>query len=118
VSGNSSASATIASTACEPKIVWKFALVRKVEGSSAPLDVKEYTDVHHPATVPHTLVLGPGLKIEKVYVGYWFWGRPTIHQLWEDLQELTRRVKADYDPTVSAVREAYERSQQTPVGVA
>lgn len=29
------------------------------------LDIKEYTDPHHPATVPHTLVLGPGLEIEK-----------------------------------------------------
>jgi peroxiredoxin len=76
------------------------------------LDIKEYTDVHHPATVPHTLVLGPRLQIEKVYVGYWFWGRPSNHQLWADLQELTKRVKADYDPTVPAVRAEYERAQE------
>ena len=38
----------------------------------------EYTDPHHDhAGVPHTLILSPGLKIEKVYVGYWFWGRPS-----------------------------------------
>jgi hypothetical protein len=51
-------------------------------------------------------VLGPDLLIDKVYVGYWFWGRPSPYQLWADLGSLTQRVKADYDPTaleVSAV---------------
>src|SRR3954471_19131051 len=81
------------------------------------LDIREYTDPHHSATVPHTLVLGPGLKIEKVYVGYWFWGRPSNHQLWADLQALTTRVKEDYDPTIPEVRAAFERAQEkVPVG--
>jgi len=35
------------------------------------LQIEEYTDPHHRATVPHTLVLAPGLVIDKVYVGYW-----------------------------------------------
>jgi peroxiredoxin len=71
-------------------------------------DIREYTDVHHDnAVVPHTLVLGPGLTIDKVYCGYWFWGRPSSYQLWADLQDLTRRVKADYDPTSEAAREAW-----------
>jgi peroxiredoxin len=68
-------------------------------------DINEYTDPHHAhAGVPHTLLLSPGLVIEKVYVGYWFWGRPSPEQLWEDLQELTMRLKDDYDPTLVAVR--------------
>src|SRR4051794_41182769 len=29
------------------------------------LEIEEYTDVHHAATVPHTLVLAPGLVVEK-----------------------------------------------------
>jgi peroxiredoxin len=71
------------------------------------LDIREYTDVHHAgATVPHTLVLAPGLVIDKVYVGYWFWGRPSPNQLWEDLQDLHRRIKPDYDPTTPAARQA------------
>jgi len=69
------------------------------------LDIREYTDPHHDATVPHTLVLAPGLVIDKVYVGYWYWGRPSPYQLWEDLQSLFRRTKADFDPTVPEVRE-------------
>ena len=58
-------------------------------------------------TVPHTLVLAPGLVIDRVYVGYWYWGRPSPYQLWEDLQSLFRRTKADFDPTVQEVREAW-----------
>jgi peroxiredoxin len=75
------------------------------------LGIEEYTDTHHAATVPHTLVLAPGLVIEKVYVGYWYWGRPSAYQLWMDLQELFRRTKADFDPTVPEVRAAWEASQ-------
>jgi peroxiredoxin len=72
-------------------------------------DINEYTDTHHDyATVPHTLVLSPGLVVEKVYVGYWFWGRPPIHQLWQDLGDVLQRTKADFDPTVPAAREAWE----------
>jgi peroxiredoxin len=75
------------------------------------LGIREYTDPHHTATVPHTLVLAPGLVIDKVYVGYWFWGRPSIHQLWEDLQDLFRRTKADFDPLVPEVKAEWATSQ-------
>jgi peroxiredoxin len=74
------------------------------------LDIREYTDTHHPATVPHTLVLGPGLVVDKVYVGYWFWGRPSPYQLWEDLADLQRRTKPDFDPTTPKARRAWERA--------
>jgi peroxiredoxin len=72
-------------------------------------DINEYTDSHHAnAGVPHTLILSPGLKIEKVYVGYWFWGRPSPEQLWQDLGEIHRRIKPDFDPTLPQVRAAWE----------
>lgn len=74
------------------------------------LDIKEYTDVHHAATVPHTVVLAPGLVIDKVYCGYWFWGRPSSYQLWIDLQDLFRRIKADFDPTTPEARAAWAAS--------
>jgi hypothetical protein len=79
------------------------------------LDIREYTDPHHRATVPHTLVVDPELATDKVYVGYWFWGRPAPYQLWMDLQDLTRRTKADYDPTLPEVKTAWEH-QQTATG--
>jgi peroxiredoxin len=76
-------------------------------------DINEYTDTHHDyAGVPHTLILSPGLRIEKVYVGYWFWGRPSPEQLWLDLQELTRQQKDDYDPTLPDVRARWEEQQK------
>jgi peroxiredoxin len=78
------------------------------------LDIREYTDPHHAATVPHTLVLAPGLVIDKVYVGYWFWGRPSPYQLWQDLADLHRRIKPDYDPTVPAVRRAWQQANGRP----
>ena len=89
---------------------WTYLADEELEVQSA-LDIREYTDTHHDATVPHTLVLAPGLVIDKVYVGYWFWGRPTPYQLWEDLQDLHRRIKADFDPTTEEARASWEATQ-------
>jgi peroxiredoxin len=71
------------------------------------LDIREYTDPHHAATVPHTLILSPGLAIEKIYVGYWFWGRPSPYQLWADLGALLAQIKPDFDPLTDDARAAY-----------
>lgn len=75
------------------------------------LEIDEYTDPHHAATVPHTLVLAPGLVVDRVYVGYWFWGRPSPYQLWEDLQDLFLRTKADFDPTTEVARAEWAAAQ-------
>jgi peroxiredoxin len=75
-------------------------------------EIDEYTDDHHDfAVVPHTLILSPGLKIEKVYVGYWFWGRPSIYRLWDDLAEIYSRIKPDFDPTTAKARAAFTGNQ-------
>lgn len=86
---------------------WTYLCDAKLEVQRT-LDIQEYTDTHHNATVPHTLVVAPGLVIDKVYVGYWFWGRPSPYQLWADLQDLLHRIKGDFDPTVPEVRAAWE----------
>jgi peroxiredoxin len=75
------------------------------------LDIEEYTDPVHSATVPHTIVLAPGLVIDRVHVGYWFWGRPSPFRLWEDLRDLLMRIEADFDPTIPEIRAAWERSE-------
>jgi len=85
---------------------WPFLADTDLEVQRA-FEIEEYTDPHHHATVPHTLVVAPGLIVDKVYVGYWFWGRPTPFQLWEDLQDLHRRIKADFDPTTERARAAW-----------
>ena len=88
---------------------WTYLADHELEVQTA-LDIKEYTDPIHDATVPHTLVLSPGLKIETVYVGYWFWGRPSPYQLWQDLQELSMRTKSDFDPTTATAKAAWEKA--------
>jgi peroxiredoxin len=76
------------------------------------LDLHEYTDPHHDnAMVPHTLILSPGLRIEKAYVGYWFWGRPSVYQLRLDLQDVIARTKVDYDPTTPHARAEWEAAR-------
>ena len=85
---------------------WTFLADRDLALQST-LDIREYTDPHHAATVPHTVILGPGLVIEKIYVGYWFWGLPSPYQLWSDLGELLARIKPDFDPTTAEARAAY-----------
>jgi len=90
---------------------WPYLCDAKLEVRSH-FAIDEYTDDHHDnAVVPHTLILSPGLKIEKVYVGYWFWGRPSIYQLWDDLTEVFRRIKPDFDPTTAEERAAFAASQ-------
>ena len=91
---------------------WTFLADEQLEVRNT-LEIDEYTDTHHDyATVPHTLILSPGLEVEKVYVGYWFWGRPSPQQLWVDLGELFARIKEDFDPTVAEVREKWVEAQQ------
>ena len=78
------------------------------------LDIREYTDEHHDANVPITLVLAPGLVIDRVYVGYWFWGRPSPYRLWEDLADLFRRIKPDFDPLTAEAKAAWQASDAVP----
>jgi peroxiredoxin len=86
---------------------WTYLADAELEVQNA-LDIREYTDPIHDANVPHTLVLAPGLVIDKVYVGYWFWGRPNPYQLWEDVGDLFRRIKPDFDPTTAAAKRAWK----------
>jgi hypothetical protein len=72
------------------------------------LDIREYTDPDNNPMIPHTLVLGPGLQIYKIYNGYWFWGRPSFYDLWADLRELSRAVRPDWDLAAPGLREAWE----------
>lgn len=90
---------------------WTFLADEKLELQRA-LDIREYTDLHHEATVPHTVILSPGLRIEKVYVGYWYWGRPSSHQLWDDLGEVLPGFTPDFDPTTPEARAAWLAQQQ------
>jgi peroxiredoxin len=77
------------------------------------LDIQEYTDPHHDPMVPHTLVIKPGLVIHSLYNGYWFWGRPSIAELWRDLREATREIRPDWDLSASGLREAWDAGDRS-----
>ncbi len=72
------------------------------------LDIQEYTDPVHDPMIPHTLVLAPELRIEKIYNGYWYWGRPTVDELHRDLREVMRANRPDFDLATPGLREAWD----------
>ena len=71
------------------------------------LDIQEYTDPEHNPMIPHTLVLKPGLVIHSIYNGYWFWGRPSVIDLWHDLRAVTSDIRPDWDLSTPGLREAW-----------
>jgi len=77
------------------------------------LDIWEYTTLPRQPTVPHTIVLEPGLKIYKVYNGYWFWGRPSNEELWQDLRAVSREVRPDWDLQAPGLREDWDAGDKS-----
>ena len=71
------------------------------------LEIAEYTDPEHNPMIPHTLVLKPGLIIHSIYNGYWFWGRPSVGDLWRDLRAVTSEIRPDWDLSAPGLREAW-----------
>jgi peroxiredoxin len=71
------------------------------------LGIQEYTDPDHDPMIPHTLVLKPGLVIYSIYNGYWFWGRPSLADLWRDLRAVTCAIRPDWDLSAPGLRAAW-----------
>ena len=78
------------------------------------LDIQEYTDPDHDPMIPHTLVLKPGLVVHSMYNGYWFWGRPSVDELWRDLRAAMSEIRPDWDLSTPGLREAWEASDYSP----
>jgi peroxiredoxin len=76
------------------------------------LDIAEYTDPEHNPMIPHTLVLKPGLIIHRIYNGYWFWGRPTLEDLRQDLRAVTRKCRPDWDITTPELKAAWQQGRK------
>jgi peroxiredoxin len=60
------------------------------------LGLRETTDTVNDPYVPAVFTLRPDLTIHRAYDGYWFWGRPTMEELRQDLREITRTVRPDW----------------------
>ena len=76
------------------------------------LDIAEYTDPEHNPMIPHVIVLEPGLVIFKIYNGYWFFGRPTIEELRQDLRAVLKKCRPDWDITRPELKAAWEQGQR------
>jgi len=78
------------------------------------LDIADYTDPVNDPMVPHTLVLEPGLVIHTIYNGHWFWGRPSLSDLWQDLRAVTAAVRPDWDLGAPGLREVWKSGDREP----
>jgi hypothetical protein len=62
--------------------------------------------------VPHTLVLEPGLKVFRIYNGYWYWGRPSVFDLYHDLREVTQKIRPDWDLSDPELRREWQHGDK------
>jgi hypothetical protein len=76
------------------------------------LDIAEYTDPVHNPMIPHVIVLEPGLVIFQIYNGYWFWGRPTLEDLRQDLRAVTKKCRPDWDITTPELKSAWQQGRK------
>ena len=76
------------------------------------LDIAEYTDPGHNPMIPHTIVLEPDLVIHKIYMGYWFFGRPTVEELRYDLRVILKKCRPDWDITTPETKAAWQQGRK------
>ncbi|MCK1311035.1 MULTISPECIES: redoxin domain-containing protein [unclassified Bradyrhizobium] len=76
------------------------------------LDIAEYTDPVHNPMIPHVIVLEPGLVIHKIYNGYWFFGRPTVEELRQDLRAVGMKCRPDWDIAAPGLRALWDQGRR------
>src|SRR5262245_34249618 len=68
------------------------------------LNIAEYTDPTHNPMIPHVIVLEPSLVVYRIYNGYWFFGRPTLEELRQDLRTVLQKCRRDWDITTPELK--------------
>ena len=76
------------------------------------LDIAEYTDPIHNPMIPHVIVLEPSLRIHKIYNGYWFFGRPTVEELRQDLRAVSMTCRPDWDITAPGFKALWDQGRK------
>ncbi|HUR94258.1 MAG TPA: redoxin domain-containing protein [Gemmatimonadales bacterium] len=76
------------------------------------LDINEYTDPLHNPMIPHVIILEPELVIYKIYNGYWYFGRPTMEELRQDLRAVTKKCRPDWDIARPEMKLAWEEGRK------
>ncbi len=62
--------------------------------------------------IPHVIVLEPGLVIYKICMDYWFFGRPTVEDLRQDLRAVTKKCRPDWDITTPELRAGWQQGRK------
>jgi len=65
----------------------------------------------HNPMIPHVIVLEPGLVVFKIYNGYWFFGRPTLEELRQDLRVVLRKCRPDWDITTPELKADWAKGE-------
>ena len=60
------------------------------------LGLLELTDTQHRPYRPTAFTLRPDLRVHRAYDGYWYWGRPTIEDLRQDMRAISREIREDF----------------------
>ena len=76
---------------------WPF-LCDPTRDALGVLGLRETTDTVHDPYLPTVWLLRPDLTVHRWWLGYWYWGRPTLDELRLGLREITRAVRPDWDP--------------------
>jgi peroxiredoxin len=75
-------------------------------------DIAEYTDPGNNPMIPHVIVLEPDLVVHKIYNGYWYFGRPTIEELRQDLRAVSKKCRPDWDITTPDLKAAWREGRK------
>jgi peroxiredoxin len=60
------------------------------------LGLIEETDALHRPYRPAAFTLRPDRTIHAAYDGYWYWGRPTVEDLRQDMRAISREIREDF----------------------
>lgn len=66
------------------------------------------TDDHHTLQEFRASVGAHWMFLSDLYNGYWFWGRPSVYDLWHDLRAATSEIRPDWDLSAPGLREAWD----------
>jgi peroxiredoxin len=60
--------------------------------------LQELTDTIHDPFLPTVWLLFPDLRVHRWWMGYWYWGRPTLDELRVGLREISAAIRHDWEP--------------------
>ncbi len=61
------------------------------------LGLREEADTLHDPYRPAAFTLAPDLTVHRAYDGYWYWGRPTMEDLRQDMRAISHAVRDDFE---------------------